>query len=381
MLPFYTEYFGNPQSIHSLCNEPAKALDESRERVAGLVGASPAEIIFTASASESNNLALKGLVTGHKNHIIVSAIEHQSVLLPTETLAKAGYEVTKLSVDGHGLVNPEELERAIRPETALVSIAHASNEIGTIQPLAELARVCRKHKVLFHSDGTAAVGRIPVNVRELGVDSYSFSAPSFYGPKGAAALYLRTGLTVKPLVEGGVQERNRRAGTENVPAIVGMGKAAELARRDLSLWSERMARLSRRLLGELPKRLSHIVLTGHPERRLPGHVSLSVEYVEGEAMLLLLDDAGIAATSGSACTAKTLKASHVLLALGLPHAIAQSSLVLTLGKDTTDEDIDYFLTALPSIVTRLRSMSPLYAKLLKGGNPYETKDESCNGGH
>jgi cysteine desulfurase len=247
--------------------------------------------------------------------------------------------------------------------------------MGTIEPLAEIAQVCRKHRVLLHSDGTAAVGRAPVDIKKLGCDSYSFAAQSFYGPKGAAALYLRTGLKLQPLIEGGVQERSRRAGTENVPAIVGMGKAAELARQNTSRWSESMTRLSRRLLAELPKRLEHIILTGHPENRLPGHVSLCVEFVEGEGMLLFLDDEGIAAASGSACTAKTLKASHVLLALGLSHAIAQSSLMLTMGKDTTDEDVDYFLVKLPPIVERLRKMSPLYAKLLKGEDPYETRND------
>jgi len=384
MKPFLTEHFGNPQSIHSLADKPREAMETARSQVAALVNASPSEMVFTSCASESNNLAIKGLIQANREsrrHIVVSSIEHQSVLRPVEALAKAGFEVTRLGVDEHGLIRLDELESAIRPDTALVSVMHANNEIGTIEPLAEIAEVCRKHKVLLHSDGTAAVGRMPVDVNSLGCDSYSFAAQSFYGPKGAAVLYLKTGIRPRPLIEGGVQEKGRRAGTEDVPAIVGMGEAAAIALESLPEWSDRMTRLGRRMFAELPKRLERIILTGHPENRLPGHVSLCVEFVEGEGMLLFLDDNGIAVASGSACTAKTLKASHVLLAIGLPHAIAQSSLMLTMSKDTTDEEVDYFLAKLPPIVERLRKMSPLYAKLLKGEDPYETKQESCNGGH
>ncbi len=391
MMPFFTEHFGNPQSIHSLGHKPQEAIESARGQVASLINASPAEIIFTASASESNNLALKGLTgaaqgtrpkTGSpKGHIIVSAIEHPSVQKPVQTLASSGFEVTELKVDKHGLVEPEDLDKAIRPDTVLVSVMHANNEVGTIEPLAELARVCRRHNVLFHSDGTAAVGRIPVDVHKLGLDSYSFSAQSFYGPKGAAALFVKAGHRLHPLIEGGVQEQARRAGTENVPAIVGMGRAAEIARQNMAHWAATMKTLSVRLVAMLSEKLDHIIFTGHAEQRLPGHVSFCVEFVEGEAMLLLLDDAGIVAASGSACTAKTLKASHVLLAMGLPHAIAQSSLVLTMGKDTTMEDVNYFLETFPPIVKRLRAMSPLYAKLLKGEDPYRTEKEFGHGGH
>ncbi len=371
MLPFLTEHYGNAQSIHSLGQIPRQALERAREQVAGLVGASPAEIIFTATASESNNLALKGLAAAKgRGHIVVSAIEHQSILGPARSLAQAGYELTEVSVDRYGLVSPERLTEVLRPDTVLVSIQHANNEIGTVQALAELAGICRRWGVLFHADGTAAVGRIPVDVQALGVDSYAFSAQSFYGPKGAAALYVRTGVKLKPLIEGGMQERGRRAGTENIPAIVGMGKAAELAKQNLPTWAEKMKTLANHLQTELSQKVEHIVFTGHPENRLSGHVSFCVEYVEGEALLLLLDDAGIAAASGSACTARNLKASHVLLALGLSHAVAQSSLALTLGKDTTEEDVARFLTVLPGIVDRLRTMSPLYARFLRGENPY-----------
>ncbi len=384
MKPFLTDRFGNPHSIHSFGTEPVKALEQAREQIARFINAPTTSIVFTASASESNNLALKGLARAREKegrHIVISAIEHQSVLKSAHALERLGFEVTEVKVDEHGIVHPKELEKAIRPDTILVSVQHASNEIGTIQPLAELAQLSHQHTALIHSDGTAATGRIPVDVTRLGVDSYAFSAQSFYGPKGAAALYLKTGTRPVPLIEGGVQEKGYRAGTEDIPSIVGMGKAAEVTRSRLAEWSAKMGRLSKRLLTELPRKIDQIVLTGHPEQRLPGHVSLCVEFIEGEAMLLSLDDQGIAAASGSACTARTLKASHVLLAIGLLHAVAQSSLVLTMGKDTTDEDIDHFLAELPPIVDRLRAMSPLYAKFKKGEDPYEARERSFKGGH
>ncbi len=385
MMPFLTEQFGNPLSIHSLGQQPAQALEDARARVAGLVGVKPQTLIFTSSASEANNLAIKGLALANADkgkHVVVSAIEHQSVLRPAHALESLGFSVTELAVDKYGQVDPGRLDKALRPDTVLVSIQHASNEIGTIQHLPELAAVCRRHRVPFHSDGAAAVGRMPVSVPELGVDAYSFAAQSFYGPKGAAALYLGPGLKLAPLIDGGIQERGRRAGTENVPAIVAMGKAAEVARTKVGDWKKQLSSLSTRLLAELPRRLDHVVLTGHPTERLAGHASLCVEFVEGEAMLLFLDDAGFAAASGSACTAKSLKASHTLLAIGLPHAIAQTSLVLTLGKDSTAEQVDRFLDVLPGIVARLRQMSPLYAKLQKGEDPYATRPgDTCDDHH
>ncbi len=376
MLPFLKENFGNPQSIHQVGAIALNALNDARARVARLINAPAEGIIFTASASESNNLALKGLARVNEKkgkHIIASAIEHVSVLEPLKSLKRMGFDFTLLPVDSYGQVSPEELARALRPDTILVSIMHANNEIGTIQPLREIVRICREKGVLVHSDGTAALGRIPVDVTELDVDAYSFAAPSFYGPKGAAALYLKPGVRITPLIDGGVQEKGRRAGSENIPAIVGMGRAAEIAKEKVSLWADEMNRLARYLREELPRRIERIVFTGHPENRLPGHISFCVEFVEGEALLLSLDDEGIAVASGSACTARTLKASHVLLAIGLPHAIAQSSLVITMGKDNTRADVDYFLDRLPAIVQRLRSFSPLFARYLKGEDPYQFK--------
>ncbi len=373
MLPFLKENFGNPHSIHQFGATALNALNQAREQVARLINASADGIIFTASSSESNNLALKGLAGANEKkgkHIIASAIEHVSVLEPLKSLKRMGFQVTLVPVDRYGQVNPEELAREIRPDTILVSIMHANNEIGTIQPLKEIIRLCREKGVLIHSDGTAAVGRIPVDVIELDVDAYSFAAQSFYGPKGAAALYLRPGLRINPLIEGGVQEKGRRAGSENLPAVVGMGRAAEVTKEKLFLWAEKMQMLVRRLQEELPRRIERLVFTGHPENRLPGHLSFCIEFVEGEALLLFLNDAGIAVASGSACTARSLKASHVLLAIGLPHAIAQSSLVITTGKDNTRADVDYFLDQLPPIVQRLRHLSPLYARYLKGEDPY-----------
>lgn len=376
MLPFLKEEFGNPQSFHQYSTKAREALAIARERVAKLINAPPESIIFTASASESNNLAIKGFALANRaqgGHIIVSAIEHFSILEPIKTLKRLGFDSTVLPVDRFGMVNLEELEQAIRTDTILVSIMHANNEIGTIEPLKEIVEICHKKGVLVHSDGTAVVGRIPVDVSDLGVDAYSFSAQSFYGPKGAAALYLKPSKRIVPLIEGGAQEKGRRAGTENVPAIAGMGRAAVICQEKVNEWSALMNRLAKRIVAELPSKIERIVYTGHPEKRLPGHVSMGVEFVEGEAMLLSLDDEGITAASGSACTARTLKASHVLLAIGLPHAIAQSSLVLTLGKDNTDADVDYFLNRFPPIVERLRTFSPLYARYLKGEDPYQFK--------
>ncbi len=376
MQEFLTEEYGNPSSLHRGGERPRQALETARAQVAALVNARPEEIVFTASGSESNNLAVKGLALARMDkgkHIVVSAIEHASVMEPARALRRLGFEVTEVPVDRNGSVQPDQLKAAVRPDTVLISVMHANNEVGTIQNLMELTRTCCAHKVLFHSDGCAAVGRIPVDVAELGIDAYSFAAQSVYGPRGAAALYLRKGVTIRPLIDGGFQERNRRAGTENVAAIAGFGVAAEFCRNHVDEWSRLLARLSRRIRTELPERLKHVVMTGCPDHRLPGHVSMCVEFVEGEAMLLFLDDEGIRAASGSSCTARNLKASHVLLAMGLPHALAQSSLVLTLGKDSTDSDVDYFLEKLPPIVERLRRMSPLYARFERGEDPYRTR--------
>jgi len=376
MLPFLDSEFGNPASLHHAGAKPCQAVETARAQVATLISARPEEIVFESSASEANNHAVKGLALSRMDkgrHVVVSSIEHASVLESARGLKRLGFEITELPVSRDGLVSPETLTAAIRPDTALVSIMHANYEIGVVQDIAELARICRDRQVPLHSDGTAAIGRLLVDVAALGVDSYAFPAQSVSGPNGAAALYVRRGTRLRSLVEGGFQEKNRRAGTENVAAIAGFGAAAEVTAAGLASWSREISRLSRRIIAELPARLDHVVLTGPKQDRLPGQASFCVEFVEGEAMLLFLDDEGIAAASGSSCTAKTLKASHVLLALGLPHALAQSSLVLTLGKDSTDAEVDYFLDKLPPIVQRLRQMSPLYARHLKGEDPYAVR--------
>jgi len=376
MLPFLGEEFGNPASLHRFGQKPKQTIEAARAQVAALVNSRPDDIVFTASASESNNLAIKGLAIAHRDkgtHIVVSAIEHVSVLEPLKSLRMLGFEFSEVPVDSHGVVDPDKLDSAIRTDTMLVSVMHANNEVGTIQNVKRLAEIAHAYKVLFHSDGTAAVGRIPVNVAELEVDAYTFPAMSVYGPKGAAALYLKRGTRIQSLVEGGFQERNRRAGTENVAAIAGFGAAAEVTKARLPEWSAGMAKLSQRIFKELPQRLEHVTFTGSTKNRVPGHISVIVEFVEGEAMLLFLDDAGIAAASGSSCSAKTLKASHVLLAMGLPHAKAQSSLVLTLGKDSTDAEVSHFLDQLPPIAERLRAMSPLFARFKRGEDPYAVK--------
>jgi cysteine desulfurase len=409
MLPFLTEGFGSPVSLHHYGEKPRQAIEDARASVAKLINARPDDIVFTSSGSESNNQAIKGFalarlregrgqspapgapqsgaVPGHaedfghvprRSHIVVSAIEHVSVLEPAKSLKKLGFEVTEVPVDPQGKVAPDKFAAAIRPDTILAAVMHANYEVGTIQNVKELARIAHEHKVPFHSDGAAAVGRISVDVQDLAVDSYAFPAAAVYGPKGAAALYLKRNTRIQSLIEGGVQERNRRAGTENVAAIAGFGVAAEVTLRHLPEWSATMKRLAGRIRTELPAKLDRLVFTGSQENRAPGHVSVCVEFVEGESMLLFLDDEGVACASGSSCTARTLKASHVLLAMGLPHSLAQTSLVLTLGKDSTDAHVDHFLSVLPPIITRLRAMSPLYAKFVKGEDPYAARPgESC----
>jgi cysteine desulfurase len=368
MLPYFSNIYGNPQSFHSWGDEPGEAIEKAREQVATLVGGSPDEIVFTSTGSEANNLAVKGLAQGQfekGKHIVVSAIEHFSVLNAVRTLEKAGFELTLLPVDKYGLVNPDEVARNIRKDTILVSIMHANGEVGTIQPIAEISKRTKEAGVLFHTDAVASTGNIPVNVKELGVDALSLAANQFYGPKGAAALWIRKRTRLIPLIDGGVQESGRRPGTENVPAIVGMGKAAELAVRDMPSRMERFSQLRDRLINGLLSAVDHTILTGHPTQRLPHIASFCVEFIEGEAMLLLLNMQGVAASSGSACTSRALKASHVLIAMGLPHEIAQGSLLFSLGLDNDEKDIDYVVEKMPPIVDRLRQMSPLYAKFIK----------------
>jgi cysteine desulfurase len=343
-------------------------MEKAREQVAGLIGGAPEEIIFTASGTEANNFAVKGIAMANQKkgkHVVVSAIEHFSVLNSARTLEKLGYSYTTVPVDRYGVIDPEKVRKAIRDDTILVSIMHANSEVGTLEPVKEIARITKEKGVLFHTDAVATAGTIPVNVKELGVDALSLAGNMFYGPKGAGALWLRKGVRIMPLLDGGIQEGGKRAGTENVPGIVGLGKAAEIAKTQMSARIEHLAKLRDRLIRGLPATIEHVVVTGHPESRLPGHASFCVEFIEGESMLMLLSTKGIAVTSGSACTSRALLASHVLLAMGLPHEIAQGSLLFGLGINNTIEDVDYVLAELPPIVDRLRQMSPLYSKFIK----------------
>jgi len=369
MLPYLKEIYGNPQSLHGWGDEAREAIEGAREKVADLIGAQAEEIIFTSSGTESNNSAIKGLAMAQQSkgkHIVLSAIEHFSVLHSARTLEKWGFEMTQVPVDKHGMVNPDEVARSLRKDTVLVSIMHANGEVGTIQPIAEIAKVAKEAGAIFHTDAVATVGTIPVDVKELGGDALSLAANQFYGPKGVGALWLKKGMRIIPFLDGGVQEGGRRAGTENVPAIVGLGKAAELAKAEMGSRVNRLSALRDRLIKGLPSRIEHVVLTGHPSQRLPGNASFCIEFIEGEAMLMLLSSQGVAVSSGSACTSRALKASHVLTAMGIPPEIAQGSLLFSFGLGNTEGDVDYVLEALPPIVDRLRQMSPLYAKFLKG---------------
>jgi len=368
MLPYLRDAHGNPQSLHSWGDEGREAIEVARGKVAALIGAQPEEVIFTSSGTESNNFAIKGLAAAQQSkgrHIVISAIEHFSVLHSARTLEKQGFELTLVPVDRYGLLDPEDVARSIRKDTVLVSIMHANGEVGTIQPLREIARLAKEAGAIFHTDAVATAGTIPVDVTELGVDALSLAGNQFYGPKGVGALWLKKGVRIIPFLDGGVQEGGRRAGTENVPAIVGLGKASELVSKEMGSRIERISALRDRLIEGLPSRIDRVILTGHPTQRLPGNASFCIEFIEGESMLMLLNHQGIAAASGSACTSRALKASHVLLAMGLAHEIAHGSLLFSIGVGNTEEDIDYVLEVLPPIVDRLRQMSPLYSKFSK----------------
>jgi len=363
MVPYLKDEFGNPLSIYELGTRAKDAIEKSRERVASLINAKPREIVFTSSGAEANNFAVRGIALARQNegnHIIVSRAEHHSILNSARFLEKNGFVVTYLPIDKYGIVDPERVKKSITKETTLISVIHGSSEVGTIEPIREIAQIAKEREVIVHTDAVATAGNIPLNVKELGVDLLSMTAHQFYGPKGAAALYVREGLRIVPLIYGGIQEGGRRAGTENVPAIIGMGKAAELAKAEMSFRMEHSGML-RDMMIEGMKHIDNVYLTGHPAERLPGHASFCVEYIEGEAMLLLLAAKGIYAASGSACTSKALKASPVLLAMGIPAALAQGSIVFSLGRENTDDNIDYLLEEFPKVVQRLREMSP-YAK-------------------
>lgn len=363
-LPIMTEIYGNPSSIHSFGREAKKALEKARCQVAAAIGAKKEEIYFTAGGSESDNWALKGvahILSSKGKHIITTAIEHHAILHTCAALEKEGFTVTYLPVDEYGRVTAEQVEKALTPETILVSVMMANNEIGTVEPIAEIGAVCKAHKVLFHTDAVQAVGHLPIDVKAMNIDLLSLSGHKFYAPKGTGALYIRTGVRLQNLIEGGAQERSRRAGTENLPAIVGMGAAIELITAEMPEETPRMTALRDKLIRGILDAIPESRLNGHPTQRLPGNVNISVRYIEGESLLLSLDMAGIAASSGSACTSGSLDPSHVLLAIGLPHEIAHGSLRFSLGRETTEEQIDYVLEQLPKIVERLRAMSPLYA--------------------
>lgn len=370
MLPFFTEHFGNPSSIHKFGRDVHKHVDAAREKVAKALGALPEEIYFTAGGSEADNWAVKGVAYANRskgNHIITSSIEHHALLHTCEYLEKEGFEVTYLPVDEYGLVSVEAVKNAITDKTILISIMYANNEIGTVQPISAIGKLAREKGIYFHTDAVQAVGSVEIDVKEQNIDMLSLSAHKFYGPKGIGALYVRKGVKLFNLIHGGAQERNRRAGTENTPGIIGLAKAIELATSNLEEHSSRITALRDKLIKGVMEKIPYTRLNGHPVKRLPGNANFCFQYIEGEALLLNLDMKGIAGSSGSACTSGSLDPSHVLLAIGLPHEIAHGSLRLSIGDVNTEEDIDYVLEVLPEIVDRLRKMSPLYEKV-KGGN-------------
>ena len=363
MLPFYGEVFGNPSTIYYYGREAHRALDHARQQVATAIGADKDEIYFTSCGTESDNWAIKGAAFAHQkkgNHIITSVIEHHAVLHTCGWLEKHGFEVTYLPVDEYGRVNPADVEKAITDRTILITIMFANNEIGTIQPIAEIAKIAKAHNILFHTDAVQAVGAVPVNVHELGVDMLSLSGHKFYAPKGVGALYIRRGVRIDTHQHGGAQERGKRGGTENMAQIVGLGKAIELATADVEGHAKKLAHMRDRLIDGILAEIPEVRLNGHRTERLPNNVNVSIRYIEGEALLLRLDLAGIAASSGSACTSGSLDPSHVLLAIGLPHEIAHGSLRLSLGDFNTEHDVDVVLEKLPQIVSTLREMSPLF---------------------
>ncbi|TCO66293.1 cysteine desulfurase NifS [Caldanaerobacter subterraneus] len=362
MLPYYSDVFGNPSSLYSYGQEAKKAIEEAREKVAKALGADSDEIYFTSGGSESDNWALKGVAYALKdkgNHIITTEIEHHAVLNTCRYLEKEGFKVTYLPVDEYGLVKPEDLKKAITDKTILVSIMFANNEIGTIEPIEELVKIAHEKNVYFHTDAVQAVGNVPIDVKKLDVDLLSLSAHKIYGPKGVGALYIKKGVKIHSLIQGGTQERNRRAGTENVPGIVGLGEAMELITKNLDSHINKLTFLRDKLINGILEKIPYARLNGHPTKRLPGNVNVSFEFIDGESLILNLDMAGICASSGSACTSGSLEPSHVLLAIGHSKELARGSLRLTIGKDNTEEDIDKVLEVLPQIIKRLRSISQI----------------------
>jgi cysteine desulfurase len=366
MLPFLRERFGNPSTLYSYGQEAKKAIDGAREKVAQVMNANSSEIVFTSGGTESDNFAISGVAWANQkrgNHIITSSIEHHAVLNICKFLERRGFEVTYLPVDNHGLVSPDDVKKAVRKDTILISIMHANNEIGTIEPVEEIGKIAKEEGIYFHTDSVQTFGHIPIDVNMLNVDLLSASAHKLYGPKGVGCLYIRKGVKIVPFLYGGAQENKRRASTENVAGIVGFGKAAELAIKEMEEEGNRLILLRDRLIKEILEKISFTRLNGHTTKRLPGNVNICVEFVEGESMILQLDINGICASSGSACTSNVIEPSHVLLAIGIPPAVAQGSLRFTLGRDNTNKDIDYLLEILPAVVERLRAMSPLYQRI------------------
>ncbi len=368
MLPYFNRNFGNPSSVYSIGRQSKRAIEEARETVAKAIGADPREIFFTGSGTEADNWAIKGVAYANQKkgkHIITSAIEHHAVLHTCQYLEREGFEVTYLPVDADGLLTAQQVADAIRPDTILVSIMFANNEIGSIQPIAEIGKVTREKGVFFHTDAVQAIGNVDINVEDMNIDLLSMSSHKFYGPKGAGALYIKKGVKITSILQGGAQERNRRASTENVPAIIGLAKALEIAVSNMEAYNKKLLALRNRTIKEIEEKIPFVKLNGHREKRLPGNVNFSFSFIEGESLLLMLDMKGIAASSGSACTSGSLDPSHVLLAIGLSHETAHGSLRLSFGDENTDEDVDYLMEVLPDIVEKLREMSPLYEDYCK----------------
>ncbi len=368
MKPYFRENYGNPSSSHSSGNVARNAMESAREKVAQLVAAEkPQEVIFTSGGTESNNLAIKGAAYRNRkkgNHIITTAIEHISVINICKFLQKQGFEVTYVPVDKQGMVDLEKLEEAINDKTILISVMYANGEVGTIQPIREIGKLAQENKVIFHVDAVAAAGQVPINVKEENIALLSLSSNDLYGPKGVGALYIKAGAKIQPIIQGGGQERGLRSGTENIPGIVGMGKAAEIGKREMDAEGKRLTVLRDKLIKGVLGKIDYSFLNGHPTKRLPNNANLRFSYIEGESLILGLDMYGVQVSSGSACTSKTLEPSHVLLAIGLAHEEAHGSLVFTLGKQNLEEDVDHVIEVLPDVVKRLRALSPLTPKEL-----------------
>ncbi|MFH1547523.1 MAG: cysteine desulfurase NifS [bacterium] len=365
MLPFFTEKYGNPSTIYSLGTEAKEAIEDARMKVAKALGAEKNEIYFTGSGTEADNWALKGIAHANSDkgkHIITSKIEHHAILHTCKALENEGFEVSYISVDENGIINLDELEKSIRKDTILISVMYANNEIGTIQPVKEITKIAHKHNVYFHTDAVQAVGNVPIDVKDLDIDLFSLSGHKIHGPKGIGVLYIKDGVQISSFIHGGGQERGKRASTENIPSIVGLGKAIELATQDIGERTENMKNLRDELISRILEDIPFSRLNGDKKKRLPGNVNISFEYIEGESILLILDQEGICASSGSACTSASLAPSHVLLAIGLSPEIAHGSIRFSIGDENTKEDIDYVMEKLPGIISKLREMSPLFEK-------------------